>query len=175
MGRPMSQSLSTQRLILRQPAPHDMDAVMAFFQSDRAQYIGGPYTRAAAWRQFATELGHWQINGFGMWAVTLRGNDTILGLVGPWFPADWPERELGWMMFPAAEGKGLAFEAASAARSHAFDVLGWDTAVSYIDHGNHRSIRLAEKLGAVLDPVAAPPKPDAPCLVYRHPAPQVRP
>ena len=106
-----------------------------------------------------------------MWAVTLRGDNDCVGLVGPWTPPDWPETEIGWMMFdPAIEGTGIATEAAAAAVKHAYDVLGWQTAVSYIAHTNARSIRLAEKLGAKLDVGAKAPTPET--LVYRHPVPK---
>lgn len=57
---------------------------------------------------------------------------------------------------------------AKAARTHAFHDLGWTTAVSYIHPDNARSITLAERLGATLDPKAQTPDSD-PCLVYRHP------
>ena len=60
--------------------------------------------------------------------------------------------------------------AAEAARTHVFETLGWDTAVSYIDPQNARSIALAERLGAVRDDSAARPHPDD--LVYRHPKPE---
>ncbi|MEM7319687.1 MAG: GNAT family N-acetyltransferase [Pseudomonadota bacterium] len=166
--------LETERLILRKPGPQDTDTVLEFFLSDRAKHVGGPYTLGGAWRQFAAEVGHWDLLGFGMWAVTRKGDDQILGLIGPWCPADWPENEIGWLVFGDAEGKGIAFEAARAALDHAFDTLGWTTAVSYIDHDNARSIALAERLGAVSDPGAPRPKPDHPCLVYRHPAPGER-
>ncbi|MEL6197095.1 MAG: GNAT family N-acetyltransferase, partial [Pseudomonadota bacterium] len=72
------------------------------------------------------------------------------------------------------EGKGITQEAALAARAHAYGTLGWPTAVSYIDHGNDRSIALAERLGAARDAAAAFPGQDEgaePCHVYRHPAP----
>ena len=39
--------------------------------------------------------------------------------------------------------------------------------VSYIDRDNTRSIRLAERLGAVRDDATATPNGD-PCLVFRH-------
>ena len=81
------------------------------------------------------------------------------------------ETEIGWMMFETSiEGKGIATEAADAAIKHAFDVLGWQTAVSYIGHTNARSIKLAEKLGAKLDGAAKGPTPET--LVYRHPVPK---
>ena len=67
----------------------------------------------------------------------------------------------------------LTFEqmAAAAARDHAFGALGWETAVSYIDPDNIRSVALAERLGARHDPEARGPGENS-CLVYRHPRPE---
>ena len=169
----MSGTLQTQRLVLREPNPSDWPAFRDFMMTDRAAAFGGQGDLGKTWRTFAAELGHWQIFGHGMWAVTKRGSDTCLALVGPWTPPDWPETEIGWMVLDAkVEGTGIATEAAQAALSHAFDVLGWETAVSYIAPGNDRSIRLAEKLGARLDPAATGPTADT--LVYRHKGGRVR-
>jgi len=169
----MTITLQTARLILRPPAPQDWPAFHDFMMSDRATAFGSHKDLARAFRSFAAELGHWQIFGYGMWAVTARGEDTALGLVGPWTPPDWPEREVGWMILSgAAEGAGIATEAARAAIRHAYEVLGWPTVVSYIGPDNTRSIRLAEKLGARLDPAAPQPRPADPVLIYRHPAPE---
>lgn len=164
----MTDIIETERLILRRPLPKDQDTCVAFFMSDRAYGVGGPYDMGQAWRHFAYELGHWEINGFGMWAVTMKGSDDIVGLVGPWFPADWPEREIGWFIFDNAEGKGIAHEAAQAAIQHMRTTLGWTDFVSYIKEDLPRSIALAERLGAKLDPNAEMPGAH-PCLVYRHP------
>lgn len=169
----MSMTLQTTRLILREPNPSDWPTFRDFFASDRAIGVGGPLSAGKAWRHFAAELGHWQFHGFGMWAVTQRGSDQCIGLIGPWCPPDWPENEIGWMLFADnLEGTGIATEAATAAVSHAFDALGWDTVVSYVGPNNTRSAGLAEKLGARLDPAA--PKPDAypDTLVFRHPKPR---
>lgn len=165
------QTLITDRLVLRQVAPRDWPGYRDFAATDRSRYVGGPATEGEAWRKFASILGHWVFLGYGMWAVTLKGDDTCLGVVGPWVPADWPETEIGWLLWPEAEGKGIGFEAARAVVDHAYGTLGWDTAVSYIDPDNARSIALAERLGAVLDPSAPQPKPDHAVLVYRHPRP----
>ncbi len=170
----MTQILTTARLILRQPAPADWEAFSAFYKSDRSKGVGGPLHIGHAWRHFAAELGHWQIHGFGMWTVTRKGDDTAIGMVGPWTPIDWPETEVGWMIFDAsAEGTGIATEAAKAAVAHAFGTLGWDTVVSYVAPGNDRSARLAEKLGAVHDTDAPVPDRYPDTIVYRHPKPQV--
>lgn len=166
-------TLQTGRLILRRPAPGDWPAFRDFMDSDRAVHFDMQGDVGRSFHAFAAELGHWDIFGYGMWAVTRRGDDTVLGLIGPWTPPDWPETEIGWMIFDAAtEGTGIASEAARAALTHAFNVLGWQTAVSYIDPANTRSIALAEKLGAVRDPKARPPGKTPDSGVWRHPAPQ---
>ena len=165
--------IETERLILRQPVPSDWDAFRDFAMSDRAATLGGPHDLGRAWRIFAGELGHWVIHNHGMWAVTVKGDDTAVALIGPWCPADWPENEIGWMVLSAtAEGKGIAAEAARAAIDHAFNVLNWNTVVSYIAPGNTRSIALAERLGATLDPDAPQPLADKVSLVFRHPKPE---
>ena len=169
--------LETDRLTLRAPAPQDADGFVAFYGTERSKFTGGPLHPRMAWNFFCTEIGHWAIHGFGMFSVTLRGEDSAIGLVGHWYPPGWPEKEVGWLMTdPAAEGHGYAQEAARASIDHAYGTLGWDTVVSYIDPENQRSIALAERLGATLDTEATPPlrmNPDAPAaLVYRHPAPE---
>lgn len=160
--------LTTDRLTLRRPGPQDADAAVAFFTSDRSAFVGGPLTPGKAWRHFAAEVGHWDLTGCGMWAVTVTGDDTAIGLIGPWTPIDWPEKEIGWVMF-SGEGKGYAFEAAQAIVADAYTRLNWPSAVSYIDADNARSIRLAERLGATLDADAQRPAAYPNCLVYRHP------
>lgn len=169
----MSPVLQTERLVLRPPVAADWDGFRTFAMSDRALGIGGPYPERTAWRVFCAELGHWALLGYGMWAVTRKGDDRALGLIGPWTPADWPEKEVGWTVWREEdEGTGIATEAARAAVDHAYHELGWETVVSYVGTDNMRSAALAEKLGAVLDPDAPQPKPDEPCMVYRHPKPE---
>ena len=168
-------TLTTDRLTLRRPAARDWDGARDFYMSDRSAMAGGNIHLGAAWRQFAAIIGHWDIRGYGLWAVTLKGNDTCLGLVGQWCPEDWPENELGWVLFAEAEGKSIAYEAAQATRNYAYDTLGWTTAVSYLHPDNARSITLAERLGCTRDDTAPWPYPEKPCAIYRHPAPDARP
>jgi len=164
-------TLETDRLILRAPESRDYPAWEAFYLSERARFIGGgpDHDSGKAWRTHASVIGHWVLHGFGMFAVLRRDTGRAIGGCGPWFPALWPEREIGWSVWdPASEGQGFMAEAAATVLRHAFGVLGWTTAVSYVDPANARSIALAERLGAALDTRA-----DAPgnSLVYRHPAP----
>lgn len=169
-------TLTTSRLTLRAPAAQDWPAFRDFIAHPRSRFIrGDDMDEGKSWRAFCHLVGTWVARGYGSFVFTLQGSDQALGLTGPWHPIDWPEAELGWTVWSdAAEGKGYAHEAAAAARDHAFRDLGWKTAVSYIDPENARSIALATRLGAVLDPAAATPPGDKPCLVFRHPKPAVR-
>ena len=163
--------LETERLRLRAPMPQDFDAWADFAASERSQYAGGPLDRALAWRAFGHLVGHWALRGYGMFSITFRGDDDAFGIVGAYFPEGRPERELGWTIWDDQhEGCGLALEAASAARRFVYEVLGWETAVSYIHPKNTRSIALAERLGATEDLKANRPAPED--LVFRHPDPE---
>lgn len=165
----MTPTLETERLILRVPRAGDHDIYSAFIRSDRARFMGQETGPIGAWATFSAEIGHWAMFGFGAFALDCKDTGRTLGMVGPFKPQVWPENEIGWFMFEG-EGKGYAYEAALATRAWAYETLGWTTAVSYIDHRNTRSIALATRLGAVLDP-------DAPSIVsddvvYRHPGPE---
>ncbi len=161
--------LETERLVLRAPALRDWPAFSTFLATPRARFVRSEVLdEGKKWRAFGHVVGHWALRGFGNFILTVKGSDDAIGMAGGWYPAGWPEREIGWSLWlPEAEGKGYAFEAAAAARDHAFHDLGWDTAVSYIDPENARSIALAERLGATRDANAARPG-DEPVLVYRH-------
>ncbi len=161
--------LETERLILRAPHAGDWPYWKEMALSPRAEFITpDDVDEGKAWRGMGHMIGHWVLHGWGSFIITRKGDDTALGLTGPWFPAGWPEPELGWAVWsPELEGTGIAFEAAKAGRDYAFGTLGWTTAVSYIDARNARSIALAERLGARRDAAARGPHPDD--LVYRHP------
>jgi RimJ/RimL family protein N-acetyltransferase len=161
--------IETERLVLRGPEPDDYPDFKATFSSYRSRFMGGPLNAYETWMLYAAEIGHWQIRGYGMWMFHDKASGKALGMAGGWKPAQWPEPELAWIIWPETAGRGYALEATHAARSWFYDELGWDGAVSYIDPKNLDSIRLAERLGAVKDPEA--PTVDGNDVCYRHPSP----
>ena len=165
--------IETQRLVLRGPEASDYPDFEATFASYRARFMGGPLNAYESWMLYAAEIGHWQIHGFGMWMIHDKVTDETYGMAGGWMPAGWPEREIAWIIWPDAAGRGYALEATNAARSYFYNTLGWDTAVSYLDPKNLVSIRLAERLGAVKDHAAHTI--DGNDAVSRHPSPQALP
>jgi len=162
--------LTTRRLVLRGPEAADYPDFKATFSSYRSRFMGGPLNAYEAWMLYAAEIGHWDIRGFGMWMIHLADTGETVGMAGGWFPAKWPEKELAWIIWPDRAGKGYALEAMHRVRRYVYEVLGWDTAVSYIDPKNLDSIRLAERLGAKKDHEAATV--DGTDACYRHPSPE---
>ncbi|WP_102109513.1 GNAT family N-acetyltransferase [Oceaniglobus roseus] len=165
-------TLATDRFLLRKPQPSDLPAWTAFFRTPRATWIGGgPEQADRAWRAFAGILGHWDLRGYGFLTVESRDTGAPLGLIGPWCPEPWPEREIAWNLWDAdREGTGVMAEAGRAVLAHVFGDLGWDTAVSYVDPANARSAALARRLGADEDPGAPRPGGEVgrDTLVFRH-------
>ncbi|MEM7268764.1 MAG: GNAT family N-acetyltransferase [Pseudomonadota bacterium] len=160
--------LETERLIMRANKPEDFEAYASFYASDRALLRGGIKDREAAWYMFAAEIGHWSIRGYGFWAVEEKATGLYCGQVGLWNPEGWAAPEVGWLMMESSEGRGIAYEAALRARAYAYDDLGWEQAASCISDGNHRSIKLAERMGAKLG--RRHPREGRPDhLVYLHP------
>ncbi len=162
--------IETERLTLRPHRMEDFPAFAAFFASDAARFIGGPLPARGAWHGFAADVGSWDLLGYGDWAIEERATGAFAGQVALSKPPHFPEREIGWLLIPGFEGRGYATEAARAVRGFAYGTLGWDTAVSYVDPGNHRSIAVARRLGCTEDPAAPPLDPED--LVFRHPAPE---
>ena len=157
--------IETRRLLLRPHRKTDFEDYASMLASDRAIYMD-QLDRYHAWYSYAAEVGHWALMGFGPWALELKENNAFVGQVAILWHDHYPEPELGWLLFDKYEGKGLAFEAATAARNWAFETKIVNSLVSFIAPGNHRSIALAKRLGAVLDPLGKAA--DQSDLVYRH-------
>jgi RimJ/RimL family protein N-acetyltransferase len=158
--------LTTERLILRAPVADDFPAYAQLRASPRAEYMGGPSNIRAAWGIFCHDVACWTLFGHGALMIDLRATGDCVGQVGISHGPLFPDKELGWLVYEGHEGQGYATEAATTLRDWAAETLGLDRLVSYIDPRNARSIAVAERLGAVLDPNAA--KQDPEDLVYRH-------
>jgi RimJ/RimL family protein N-acetyltransferase len=109
---------------------------------------GRPLDRADAWRQLALLIGHWELRGFGLWAVEERASGQFIGRIGCHEPEGWPGFELGYVLAREAWGHGLAREGSAVALDFARRSLGRDTIISLIRPANRASIAVAEHFGA---------------------------
>ena len=146
-------TLETERLRLRAFRHEDLDAYAAICADPEVmRYLGTGVTlnRNDTWRAMAGILGHWKLLGYGMFAMEVRETGELIGRTGYLNPPGWPGFELGWVLGRPWWGKGYAVEAAIKCRDYAFDTMGRDRLISLIRPDNHRSIKVAEKIGEAL-------------------------
>jgi RimJ/RimL family protein N-acetyltransferase len=120
----------------------------------------------------AQEAGH----GFCFWAAERRDGARPIGFCGLQrvsFEARFtPAVEIGWRLFPAFWGRGLAREAAELALGAAFGPLGLDEVVAFTVPANRPSWGLMRRLGMRPDGAFEHPRlpeghPLRPHLLYR--------
>lgn len=142
--------LETERLKLRMWRETDLDDY-AEMSADPAvmQYLtlGKLFTRADAWRSIAFFMGHWEMRGYGHWAVEEKATRRMIGRIGFLNPEGWPGFEIGWTLARHAWGKGYATEGAKRALAYAFNELDRRHVISLIHPDNAPSMRVAERLG----------------------------
>jgi RimJ/RimL family protein N-acetyltransferase len=145
-------ALTTERLRLRAFEESDLDAWAPIVADPEVgRYTGGVQDRLEAWRSIALYLGHWELRGFGQWALEERSSGRLVGRAGLWFPEGWPELEVGWLLGRSVWGQGYATEAGRASISWARSTLGLRRIGSVINPDNARSIAVAERLGMTFD------------------------
>ncbi len=147
-------NINTARLTLRAMRPEDFDRFAEIWaMPEVVRFIGGkPRDRAEAWNSFLRNAGHWQMTGFGQWAIVEQRSRQMIGQVGffygtrglgPDFDA-FPEG--GWVLAPRSQGKGYGAEAAEAAHDW-FDRVIPGPLVALVSAANTRSLEIAERLG----------------------------
>lgn len=141
--------LTTDRLVLHAPLESDRIAFLRYCDSPRRVAQRGQRPEAESSARFDAYRAHWAEHGFGRYVLHLEGR--AVGLVGlSQYPNDV---ELSWYLwYGDQEGTGLATEAASAVLGMARETLRLPPVASYIHPGNTRSVALATRLGAVLEP-----------------------
>jgi RimJ/RimL family protein N-acetyltransferase len=148
-------TLETERLILRAWRADDYAPIADFYANDpNAKFVGGPQVAIDTWRRFAAIVGHWQLKGFGLFALEEKSSGAWIGWCGLWNPPEFPEIEMGYALAAPFRGKGYILEAATRVRAHAFDTVKLATLVSYINPANAPSQRVAVRLGAKRDGTA---------------------
>ncbi|NJC41488.1 RimJ/RimL family protein N-acetyltransferase [Brevundimonas alba] len=147
-------TLITERLTLTPAALSDYDDLCALW-ADPAfiQHIfPDPLSREDVWFRLLRDIGHWEALGHGNWTIRLKDSGDYVGSVGvldyhrvmePAFDAP----ELGWGVHPRFQGKGLAFEALSAALAWCDDSLNAARTVCMISPDNTPSVALARRAG----------------------------
>jgi RimJ/RimL family protein N-acetyltransferase len=142
----MVPTLTTDRLVMRAWRDDDLESYAAMTADPEVmRFMGGPIDAQDAWRQVALFVGHWDLRGYGFWAIEREGE--LIGRVGLWQPHGWPGLEVGWLLARDAWGRGYATEAARACVRHGFEELGIEKIVADVLPGKVQSMRVLEKCG----------------------------
>ncbi|WP_300071845.1 GNAT family N-acetyltransferase [uncultured Ruegeria sp.] len=140
--------IQTRRLVLRAPTLDDLPVWTSICKESFGD------TEQEAWTEFSYYTSGWLLHGHGLFSVTLKKDDQVVGFVILGLEWDDQEPELGYMFRAEHRMKGYATEACTAVRDFGFDLLGSGQFVSYVSQSNTRSNALAERLGALRDKTA---------------------
>lgn len=112
-----------------------------------------PRTREETRSWIERNLELYQQREFGFWLMESVDTGNFLGYCGirPIDIDGIEEIEMGWHVKKESWGGGLATEAASACRDLAFDRFNIERLVATIDPTNAPSVRVAEKIGMLLE------------------------
>ena len=117
------------------------------FQQVQKYEKGSNRVSASRLWQMARILGHWQIRGYGEWALEEKSSARFVGRVGFIYPDGWPGFEIGWALMRDSWGKGYATEGARRALQYGFGELGRGHVISLIHPDNLRSAAVATRIG----------------------------
>ena len=143
----------TGRLSLRPLTERDIDPLLAYrSRPDVCRYLPfEPMTREVISERMTTQWARAELTDEGQ-ALTLgievAGTGELVGdVVLFWHSRLHGGGELGYVLSPAARGRGYATEAAHATLRLGFDGLGLHRIVARLDERNEPSARLARRLG----------------------------
>jgi RimJ/RimL family protein N-acetyltransferase len=148
--------IGTQRLHLRAWRDDDLEPFAAM-SADPAvmEHFPSLLDHARAAEVMGRIRGHFEREGFGLWAVEVPGVAPFIGFTGiARVPFRNPWIEVGWRLARAHWGQGYASEAARAAVDWGFANLAVDEIVAMTVPANLRSQRVMAGLGMVRDPAA---------------------
>jgi [ribosomal protein S5]-alanine N-acetyltransferase len=145
-----SRILETSRLRFRPLAAADVDDLHRLFtQPGVRRFLWDddiiPRERTASVVERSTAS--FATQGFGLWAVSFKHSDELIGFCGFLHFHEPPHLELLYGMSSDHWHHGLATEAANAMIRYGFDVLGFERIEASTDAGNESSVRVMERAG----------------------------
>ena len=133
--------LRTARLVLRPVGGADLQDLIAIKQDPRvfAVMLGGVRSPVQTAEELARDVIAWGENGFGMWAIREATNGKFTGLTGLERRPDGRGVALRFALWPEAQGRGLAREAAGAALRYGHQEAGLGRIVAVARETNFAS------------------------------------
>lgn len=142
--------LETERLVLRELRPSDAPALYRFRSDADAQKHNDPHLTAPeqADALIARLAADHRAAGSIHWGLTLRGDDTVVGLPGYHHVAPADHRAgLGYDLSRHLWGRGIMSEALAAVLAWGFDALALNKVEAHTNAENTPSVAMLERLG----------------------------
>lgn len=145
--------LATERLILRRVLPSDVKEMFELRSNpETMKYIPRPlltnHDEALAHIQMMDDK--IETNEGINWAITLKGDDTMLGVIGHYrIKPEHYRAEVGYMILPEYNGKGITTEAVQCVVDYGFTTMKLHSIEGVIDPENSASERVLQKCGFV--------------------------
>jgi RimJ/RimL family protein N-acetyltransferase len=144
--------LRTARLVLRKWRDDDLEPFAAMSaDAEVMEHFPSRLTREESDAAAARIRGHFEREGFGLWAIEVPGVAPFIGFTGLARPSFMPVVEIGWRLARAYWGAGYATEAALASRDWGFTNVQVDELVAFVRPNNLRSQRVMERIGMERD------------------------
>lgn len=94
-----------------------------------------------------TSARHFQQQGWGLWKLIVRADQSYAGLAGLWHFFEEAQPQLLYALLPEKTGQGYATEASQAVMRYAFDQLRFSYLTASCDVPNKASIAVMQRLG----------------------------
>lgn len=141
--------LQTPRLTLRKPLLSDAPALYKLRSDDTVlQYLDRPGAASVhEAREFIEKIHENLVNNNSVnWAITLKDSNELIGTIGFWrIEKEHFRAEIGYMLFPEYQRRGLMQEALSEVIAFGFNTLNLHSVEANCNPANVASIRLLEK------------------------------
>lgn len=145
--------LNTDRLLLREMTDADADRLYQFRSDPRVmEYFGRPVMESIdEARQFIVKIHEMFTSHEGVqWAICLSGNPEMIGTITIWKIDKTNHRgEIGYLLDPEQQRKGIMSEALQAILQYGFKTLKLHSMEANVNPDNQKSINLLERNGFV--------------------------
>ena len=146
-------NLESDRLLLRRIVERDAQEIFALrSDAENMKYIPRPLVKnlEEAIEHLAKIDSGIENNEAINWAITLKGNSKLLGIIGFYRTKHEHYRsEIGYMLLPEIHGKGIASEAVEVVTKFGFNEMKLHSIEAVIDPRNGASEKVLQKNGFV--------------------------
>jgi len=143
--------LETERLILQQVSIDDAELILNLLNEPSfIRNIGDRNVRTLdEAREYILKwmVGSYKENGFGLYLVLQKEDDTPIGICGLLKRDILDDVDIGYAFLPQFWSKGYATESALVVKDYARKTIGLKRIVAITDLDNQESIRVLEKIG----------------------------